>query len=183
VVILAAGKGTRMKNPEMTKVMYPIEGKPMVAYVVELAVRVGAGRVLLVVGWKKETVVEYFSGDPAAITFVSQDRQLGTGHAVQQTAGALADFAGDVLVLSGDVPLLTEKTLRALLGYHRTTGPWARSRRRRWRRRIPDRPEQGRERPQDRRGDVRAGEKITEINSGSTCSRGRSFPALAHQAR
>jgi len=122
VVILAAGKGTRMKNPEMTKVMYPIEGKPMVAYVVELAVRVGAGRVLLVVGWKKETVVEYFSGDPAAITFVSQDRQLGTGHAVQQTAGALADFTGDVLVLSGDVPLLTEKTLRALLGYHRTTG-------------------------------------------------------------
>jgi UDP-N-acetylglucosamine diphosphorylase/glucosamine-1-phosphate N-acetyltransferase len=122
VIILAAGRGTRMKNPEMTKVMYPIEGKPMVAYVVELAQRIGAARILLVVGWRKETVIEYFSDSPGSITFVSQDVQLGTGHAVQQTEAALADFAGDVLVLSGDVPLLTEKTLRALLGYHRTTG-------------------------------------------------------------
>ncbi|HLF14119.1 MAG TPA: NTP transferase domain-containing protein [Bacteroidota bacterium] len=122
VVILAAGKGTRMKDPDMAKVMYPIEGKPMVAYVVELAERVGAGRVLLVVGWRKETIIGHFAGASPRITFVSQDRQMGTGHAVQQTAGALADFNGDVLVLSGDVPLLTEKTLRALLGYHRTTG-------------------------------------------------------------
>ena len=122
VVILAAGKGTRMKDPDMAKVMYPIEGKPMVAYVVELAERIGAGRILLVVGWKKETIIGHFSGASPRITFVSQDRQMGTGHAVQQTAGALADFNGDVLVLSGDVPLLTEKTLRALLGYHRTTG-------------------------------------------------------------
>jgi UDP-N-acetylglucosamine diphosphorylase/glucosamine-1-phosphate N-acetyltransferase len=122
VVILAAGKGTRMKNPDIAKVMYPIEGKPMVAYVVELAAKIGAGRILLVVGWRKETVTEYFAGGPASITFVAQDDQLGTGHAVQQTESALAEFSGDVLVLSGDVPLLTEKTLRALLGYHRTTG-------------------------------------------------------------
>jgi len=122
VVILAAGKGTRMKNPEMTKVMYPIEGRPMVAYVVDLAERLGAARILLVVGWRKETVIEYFSTEAKPIEFVSQDNQLGTGHAVQQAGPALADFAGDVLVLSGDVPLLTEKTLRALLGYHRTTG-------------------------------------------------------------
>jgi UDP-N-acetylglucosamine diphosphorylase/glucosamine-1-phosphate N-acetyltransferase len=122
VVILAAGKGTRMKNPEMTKVMYPIEGRPMVAYVVDLAERLGAARILLVVGWRKETVIEYFSAQAGRIAFVSQDNQLGTGHAVQQAAPALADFTGDVLVLSGDVPLLTEKTLRALLGYHRTTG-------------------------------------------------------------
>lgn len=122
VVILAAGKGTRMKNPEMTKVMYPIEGRPMVAYVVDLAEKLGAARILLVVGWKKETVIGYFTGAVERISFVSQDNQLGTGHAVRQAAPALADFAGDVLVLSGDVPLLTEKTLRALLGYHRTTG-------------------------------------------------------------
>lgn len=121
-VILAAGKGTRMKNPDMTKVMYPIEGKPMVAYVVDLAERLGTARILLVVGWRKETVIAYFSGSAGRITFVAQDDQLGTGHAVQQAAPALADFDGDVLVLSGDVPLLTEKTLRALLGYHRTTG-------------------------------------------------------------
>jgi UDP-N-acetylglucosamine diphosphorylase/glucosamine-1-phosphate N-acetyltransferase len=122
VVILAAGKGTRMKNPEMVKVMYPIEGKPMVAYAVDLAERLGAARILIVVGWKKETVIDYFTGAAGRVAFVSQDTQLGTGHAVRQAAPDLEDFPGDVLVLSGDVPLLTEKTLRALLGYHRTTG-------------------------------------------------------------
>ncbi len=122
VVILAAGKGTRMKNSEKSKVMFEIEGRPMVAYVVDLARNLGAERILLVVGWKKESVIAYFGGGDPQISFVSQDIQLGTGHAVQQTGGALSDFDGDVLVLSGDVPLLTEKTVRALIGYHRATG-------------------------------------------------------------
>jgi bifunctional N-acetylglucosamine-1-phosphate-uridyltransferase/glucosamine-1-phosphate-acetyltransferase GlmU-like protein len=78
VVILAAGKGTRMKNPEMTKVMYPIEGRPMVAYVVDLAERLGAARILLVVGWRKETVIDYYSDAAGRIEFVSQDKQLGS---------------------------------------------------------------------------------------------------------
>ena len=121
VVIMAAGKGTRMRNPDMAKVMYPIEGRPMVTYVTDLAERLGAVRTLLVVGWRKDTVMKYFADAGERITFVAQDQQLGTGHAVQQAGPALADFDGDVLVLSGDVPLLTEKTLRALLGYHRTT--------------------------------------------------------------
>lgn len=122
VVILAAGKGTRMRNPEMAKVMYPIAGRPMVEYVTDLARAIGAARILLVVGWRKETVIEHFSGAGGSVEFVSQDKQLGTGHAVLQAEEALAGFDGDVLVLSGDVPLLTEKTLRALIGYHGTTG-------------------------------------------------------------
>jgi UDP-N-acetylglucosamine diphosphorylase/glucosamine-1-phosphate N-acetyltransferase len=122
VVILAAGKGTRMKNAEKSKVMFEIEGKPMVAYVVDLARTLGAERILLVVGWKKESIIGYFGGDDPQLSFVSQDRQLGTGHAVQQTSGALSDFDGNILVLSGDVPLLSEKTVRALIGYHRATG-------------------------------------------------------------
>jgi len=122
VVILAAGKGTRMNNPEKSKVMFEIEGRPMVAYVVDLARTLGAERILIVVGWKKESVIGYFGGDDPRLLFVSQDRQLGTGHAVQQTVGALSDFDGIVLVLSGDVPLLTEKTVRALIGYHRAAG-------------------------------------------------------------
>lgn len=120
VVILAAGKGTRMNNPDIAKVMYTIGDRPMVGYVVDLARSVGAARVLLVVGWQKDSVVEYFSAAGGDITFVVQEEQRGTGHAVGQAREALADFDGDVLVLSGDVPLLTEKTLRALLGYHRT---------------------------------------------------------------
>ncbi len=121
VVILAAGKGTRMKNPELAKVMYEILGKPMVAYVLDLAVKLQAQKTILIIGWQKEAVREYVKGAYPMVEFAEQNEQLGTGHAVQQVASVLGEFAGDLLVLSGDVPLLTEKTLRALIGYHRAT--------------------------------------------------------------
>lgn len=121
VIILAAGKGTRMKNPEMAKVMYPIGDKPMVEYVVELSPALQAQRVLVIVGWQKDSVIERLSKAAPGVEFVDQPKQLGTGHAVLQTEAALAGFDGDLLVLSGDVPLLTEKTAKALLGYHRAS--------------------------------------------------------------
>ncbi|MBI4810454.1 MAG: NTP transferase domain-containing protein [Ignavibacteriales bacterium] len=121
VIIMAAGKGTRMKNPEKAKVMYEICGKPMVEYVVDLASKLQANRTLLVIGWQKQLVVEHFSKLNYQVEFVEQNEQLGTGHAILQTMEPLADFVGDVLVLSGDVPLLTEKTAKALIGYHRAT--------------------------------------------------------------
>ncbi len=121
VVILAAGKGTRMKNSDMAKVMYEIQGKPMVEYVVNLAAKMQAQRIILIVGWQKETVIDSIGKAYPTVEFIEQVDQLGTGHAVQQTTEALKDFQGDVLVLSGDVPLLTEKTARALIGYHRAT--------------------------------------------------------------
>jgi UDP-N-acetylglucosamine diphosphorylase/glucosamine-1-phosphate N-acetyltransferase len=121
VVILAAGKGTRMKNHDMAKVMYEIDGKPMVKYVVDLAVTMQALRTILIVGWKKESVIEYIASVNPQVECIEQKKQLGTGHAVLQTADALKEFDGDVLVLSGDVPLLTEKTTKALIGYHRTS--------------------------------------------------------------
>ena len=121
VVILAAGKGTRMKNPEIAKVMYEINNRPMVDYVVELSGKLLAARTLVVVGWQKQLVVDYLSKNRTGVEFVEQTEQLGTGHAVLQTREPLTDFEGDVLVLSGDVPLLTEKTARALIGYHRAS--------------------------------------------------------------
>ena len=121
VVILAAGKGTRMKNPDMAKVMYAINEKPMVGYVVDLAAKLQANRTILVVGWQKDSVIEYIAKTFSGVEFIEQVEQLGTGHAVLQTMTALADFSGDLLVLSGDVPLLTEKTVKALIGYHRAT--------------------------------------------------------------
>ena len=60
VVILAAGKGTRMNDPNLAKVMYEINGKPMVEYVVELAGSLQASRTLIVVGWQKQMVIDYF---------------------------------------------------------------------------------------------------------------------------
>lgn len=121
VVILAAGKGKRMKNPEMAKVMHQINNRPMVDYVLDLATTLKSEKTILVIGWQKDAVIAHVKTLKGRVEFVHQVEQLGTGHAVLQTRDALSGFEGDVLVLSGDVPLLTEKTLKALLGYHRST--------------------------------------------------------------
>lgn len=125
VVILAAGKGKRMNNPEMAKVMYEINGKPMVDYVVGIAGKLRAHHILLIVGWQKQSVSDYISKVYSNVEFIDQVEQLGTGHAVLQAEGALNDFEGDLLILSGDVPLLTDKTVKALIGYHQTSGALA----------------------------------------------------------
>lgn len=120
VVIMAAGKGTRMNNPSMAKVMYTVDNRPMVELVVEIAGRLGADRVVVVVGWQKESVITHLAGTFPAALCVEQNPQLGTGHAVMQAEPPLKDFTGDVLVLSGDVPLLRLETLQRLLDTHRT---------------------------------------------------------------
>lgn len=122
VIIMAAGKGTRMNNPGMAKVMYPVSGKPMVEHVVDTALACGAGRVVVVVGWQKDSVILHLQRTGKKAVCVEQSPQLGTGHAVMQAEAALSDFEGDVLVLSGDVPLLRRETVLALLHHHRETG-------------------------------------------------------------
>ena len=115
-VILAAGKGTRMKS-SMVKVMHLLAGKPMVSYPVATARALGAERVALVVGHQADRVRDWFAGD-SLISIVHQEEQLGTGHAVACAAGFLAECDGDVLILCGDVPLITEATLRSLMAVH-----------------------------------------------------------------
>lgn len=124
VVIMAAGKGTRMNDPERAKVMFPIGGRPMVAHVVDCAFRCGAGPVILIIGYKGESVREYFAdvAPDAPLQFAEQREQLGTAHAVMQAGPFLQDFRGDVLVLSGDVPLLSSRTLESLVELHRADG-------------------------------------------------------------
>jgi UDP-N-acetylglucosamine pyrophosphorylase len=123
VIIMAAGKGTRMKNPGMAKVMFTINGKPMVEHVVDLALGLDAARVVVVVGWQKESVIHHlrtvFGG---RVVCVEQNPQLGTGHAVMQAEHVLAGFDGDALVLSGDVPMLSLDTAKGLLDLHRASG-------------------------------------------------------------
>ena len=116
VVILAAGKGTRM-NSDLPKVMHKMGGKPMVEYVIQTAGRLKAKRIILVVGHKWEQTKDLI--DRYKVEFVIQEEQLGTGHAVMQTQKLLSDFNGDVLILYGDVPLLTAETLNKLLEEHR----------------------------------------------------------------
>lgn len=123
VIILAAGKGTRMNNPGKAKVMFAVSGAPMIDYVVRQALSLDAAPVVVVVGYEKQSVMDYLSSTfPTHVTFASQDTQLGTGHAVMQTRDALAGYVGNVLILSGDVPLLRSETLLAFSESHSTSG-------------------------------------------------------------
>ena len=116
-VILAAGKGTRMKS-ELVKVLHPVGGEPLVAWPVMAAQRAGAQKVVLVVGHQAEKVREFFAGDESVL-FALQEEQLGTGHAVASAGETLAGFPGTVLILCGDVPLIRHETLQAMLAHHR----------------------------------------------------------------
>jgi UDP-N-acetylglucosamine pyrophosphorylase len=119
---MAAGKGTRMNNPDKAKVMFTVNGKPMVEHVVELALKLDASRVVVIVGWQKDSVIAHLANAYGKnVECVEQNPQLGTGHAVMQAEPALASFDGDVLVLSGDVPLLTFETSRSLIDFHRAS--------------------------------------------------------------
>jgi len=115
-VILAAGKGERMKS-DLPKVLHKLGGKPMVEYVINTAKKAGVERIILVVGHKWEQAQN--SLKHLKVEFVIQKEQLGTGHAVLQTQKLLSDFEGDVLILCGDVPLLRLDTLKKLLKEHR----------------------------------------------------------------
>lgn len=126
-VILCAGKGTRMKS-ERAKVLHPLLGRPMAWYPVTRALEVGAGRLVAVVGHQGDAVREalssLFSGAP--LTFAVQASQRGTGDAVASARQALEGFSGGVLILYGDVPLLTAQTLSSLVeAWRRGPGPLA----------------------------------------------------------
>jgi bifunctional UDP-N-acetylglucosamine pyrophosphorylase/glucosamine-1-phosphate N-acetyltransferase len=116
-VILAAGKGKRMKS-DLPKVLHKLGGKPMVEYVVETAKKVGVEKIILVVGHKREKTQDILKHLP--VEFVIQEEQLGTAHALLQAKDHLANFDGDILVLCGDVPLLKTNAVKRLLEEHRT---------------------------------------------------------------
>ena len=111
VVILAAGKGTRMKSA-LPKVLHPLLGKPMLAYAIEAAQSVAERPPVVVVGHGAEAVRQAFAA--AGVRFVTQDPPLGTGHAVQQAQTAVGE-ARWVVVTNGDMPLLRGETLRRLV--------------------------------------------------------------------
>jgi bifunctional UDP-N-acetylglucosamine pyrophosphorylase/glucosamine-1-phosphate N-acetyltransferase len=119
-IILAAGKGTRMKSG-LVKIMHPVGEKPMISWSVLAAKKAAAVRIALVVGHQAEKVKELFSED-STIFFALQDEQLGTGHAAACAREALAGFSGTVMILCGDVPLLRPQTLVAMTESHENRG-------------------------------------------------------------
>ena len=119
-VVLAAGKGTRLRTEgeDLPKVMREACGRPLLSYVLDGLSFFKDEDIILVVGYKKEAVLERFSRYPHAV----QEEQLGTGHAVMAAAPLLEGFDGAVLVCCGDMPLITRETYEALVDTHFTEG-------------------------------------------------------------
>lgn len=120
-VILAAGKGTRMRS-KYPKVLHKIGGKPMLQHVIDAADLAGATEKIIIVGHEAE-LVEEMVGTQGKI--VLQSEQLGTGHALMQTKAALADFKGTALILCGDTPLLDGRELAKFCAAHQASGATA----------------------------------------------------------
>lgn len=116
VIILAAGKGKRMKS-HLPKVLHPLANKPLLTHVIDLAKGLNPERIVVVIGHGAERVRDEFSRNHD-IEFVEQKEQLGTGHAVQQTEETLKNYNDSLLILSGDVPLLKTDTIRKLIKIH-----------------------------------------------------------------
>ena len=115
-LVLAAGKGTRMKS-DLAKVLFPLEGRALIHHVLDAVEEAAFARTLVIVGHQHERVEEELSG--RQVEFVLQEEQLGTGHAVQCAAPELAGYKGDVVILAGDAPLIRGRTLRELVEHHR----------------------------------------------------------------
>jgi len=116
-IILAAGKGTRMKS-DLVKVLHPLLGVPMLSYPIDLSLNgINSGKTIVVVGYQGEKIRASFPDD--RLTFVDQGDPLGTGHAVLCTENYLKGVKGVILVLYGDVPLLKADTLRKCIDTHK----------------------------------------------------------------
>jgi len=114
VIILAAGKSTRMKS-EVPKVLHPLCGRPMLGYVLDLVTSLKPKQVVAVLGYKQELVRKII---PKGVKIVIQKKLIGTADAVKTGLSALKGFKGTILVLYGDNPLLKKETLKKLLDYH-----------------------------------------------------------------
>lgn len=115
-IVLAAGKGTRMKSG-VIKVLHPVAGLPMLSWPVSAAREAGATPIVLVIGHQANAVQGLFRGD-GGVLCAMQEQQLGTGHAVACALDALSGFRGTLLILCGDTPLLRPETLSDLLKFH-----------------------------------------------------------------
>jgi len=115
-VILAAGLGKRMKS-DKAKVLHEINGKPMVMYVIETAKKIAGDSIVVVIGKQAEKVSEIVSKEYKVI-FALQKEQLGTGHAVKCALPFLPEYSEQVLILCGDVPLLSYDTVKRLYEEH-----------------------------------------------------------------
>ncbi len=115
IVIMAAGKGTRMKS-DLAKVLHKANGRPIIEYVLEKSQTLDPEKIVLIVGHQADRVKA--ATKKYSVEWALQQPQHGTGHAVMQAEEPLHDFPGDILILSGDAPLVDITTLRRLIESH-----------------------------------------------------------------
>lgn len=116
-LILAAGKGTRMKS-DLPKVIHKVNGVPMVKKILNELNKLGTEENILILGHKKEVILDVLGN----VKYVVQEEQLGTGHAIMQGKDYLKDYDGDVMILCGDTPLLRAETLKEMYEAHKNSG-------------------------------------------------------------
>ncbi|MGH7797005.1 MAG: bifunctional UDP-N-acetylglucosamine diphosphorylase/glucosamine-1-phosphate N-acetyltransferase GlmU [Candidatus Binatia bacterium] len=116
VILMAAGQGTRMRS-SLPKVLHPVCGKPLFLHALTTARELHPNRIALVIGHGAERVRQAYAAND--VSWVVQEQQLGTGHAVLSARNVFHDFSGDIVILSGDVPLIRASTLRAMIEHHR----------------------------------------------------------------
>ena len=121
VLILAAGKGTRMKS-DTPKVLHEICGRPMLGYVFDLVKKIRPDKTVVVLGFKGNEVKNHL---PPGVKVVFQHKLIGSADAVKTGLQALSGFKGNVLVLYGDMPLLSVESINKLIQYHRQNQPQA----------------------------------------------------------
>lgn len=120
IIILAAGKGKRMMRDDLPKVLVTLAGKPLLGHVLDACRDLNAEKIVLIVGHNREKIIDYIGRiDIEGITYAVQNEQLGTGHAVDMARQALSSTDSDVLILAGDVPLITADTLDAFVQKHK----------------------------------------------------------------
>ena len=118
VIVLAAGQGTRMRS-RIPKVLHPIGGRPLIGHVLDCAAALAPARIVAVVRHERDLVADAVAELAPSVVIADQDEIPGTGRAAEVGLDALAGFDGDVLVMSADVPLLDDDTLRRLVSVHR----------------------------------------------------------------
>ena len=115
IIILAAGKGTRM-NSELPKVLHLLKNKPLLSHVIDTSKKLLPFKIIVVVGYKKELIIEKFQDND--VTFVEQKELMGTADAIKHCLPSLENFDGNVLILSGDVPMIKTNTLMEFFNHH-----------------------------------------------------------------
>lgn len=120
IAVLAAGKGKRMNSTDFPKVLVPLLGKPLLGYVLDSAFKIKPYKIYIIVGFRKEKVIDFVTQNfrNESIEFVVQSDQLGTGHAILQLEPYIDSKVDNLMILSGDVPLISSQSLLNFIEFH-----------------------------------------------------------------